>query len=248
MASIIILIITASIRYLLLPRDITIEVEGNEVKKTIVESIKFLKVDKDTRLFAILLFIISLGFSGVGPYNNLILKTSFNLGNNIISYISFTLTILSMIGLMLMPGIIEKIGVAKFNLSLFTVATGSCFILSLVLSTEIFITFLTIRCVFALLIVSSLDSLMMSNIEPKHRDVFAAVKMLVHGISIALGNFIGGQILSIFGYRGNYLYGGVILTCAVSFFYLKVRGIMLNRTIERTCPCHFKTRHIEYKR
>lgn len=248
LSSAIILILTSAIRYVLLPKDITSEVENVEVMRRMGESIKALKSDKYIRLFAILLFINTIGFSAVGPYNNLILKSSFNLGNNIISYITFSLTILSMIGLILMPGIIEKFGVGKFNITIFIISIVSCFILSLISNSELFSFFLIIRGIFVGLIVSSLESLMMSNISIEHRDIFAAVKMLVNGFSIALGNFIGGTILNNWGYRYNYLYGAIVLICATAFFYLKVRGNMENTTINRACPCHFKVRHVEYKR
>lgn len=231
-----------------MPKDITNEVENVEVKRSMRQSIKALKSDKYIRLFAILLFINTIGFSGVGPYNNLILKNSFNLGNNIISYITFSLTILSMIGLILMPGIIEKFGVGKFNITVFIISIVSCFTLSLISNSKLFVLFLIIRGVFVGIIVSSLDSLMMSNISIEHRDIFAAVKMLVHGVSIALGNLIGGTILNNWGYRYNYLYGSVVLICAAAFFYLKVRGNMENTIINRDCPCHFKVKHVEYKK
>ncbi len=246
--SVIILIATSAIRFLLLPKDITNEIENEEVKRSMRKSIKCLKSDKYIRVFAILLFINAIGFSGVGPYNNLILKESFNLSNNIISYITFSLTILGMVGLILMPRIIEKFGVGKFNITIFTIAIVSCFILSIVSSSQLFIFFLIIRGIFVGIIISSLDSLMMSNIDIENRDTFAAVKTLVNGFSIAMGNFIGGTILNNFGYRYNYLYGCIMLICSTLFFYLKVKENMANTTINRSCPCHFKVRNVEYKR
>ncbi|MEG1255914.1 MFS transporter [Clostridium sp.] len=245
---IILILITCAIRHWLLPKESIVEVEREGVKKSIIDSVKFLRIDKNTQLFAVLLFITTMGFSGVGPYNNLILKDSFHIGNNIISYITFGITILSMIGIILMPAIIEKIGVGIFNVIIFIVAIVSCFTLSINLRIQFFIVVLMTRGMFAWLIVSSLDSLMMSNIDIEHRDIFAAVKMLVSGVSLSLGNFIGGWILNNYGYKGNYLYGGFILICGVMFFYIKVKGRMLNRKVNRVCSCHFKSRQIEYKR
>ncbi len=89
---------------------------------------------------------------------------------------------------------------------------------------------------------------MMSNIDIEHRDIFAAVKMLVNGFSVSIGNLIGGTILSNLGYRYNYLYGCTILICGILFFYLKVRVHMTNTIINKCCSCHFKDRHVEYKR
>jgi predicted MFS family arabinose efflux permease len=244
----IILIASSVIRCFMLPKDITNEVENEEVKRSMRKSIKFLKSDKYIRLFATLLFITTIGFSGVGPYNNLILKNSFNLGNNIISYITFSLTILSMLGLILMPSIVERFGVGTFNITIFIIAIISCLILSMVSNSQLFILFLVIRGIFSGLIVSSLDSLMMSNIDIEHRDIFAAVKMLVNGFSVSIGNLIGGTILSNLGYRYNYLYGCTILICGILFFYLKVRVHMTNTIINKCCSCHFKDRHVEYKR
>ncbi len=244
----IILIVSSVIRCFLLPKDITNKVENEEVKRSMRKSIKCLKSDKYIRLFAILLFITTIGFSGVGPYNNLILKNSFNLGNNIISYITFSLTILSMLGLILMPSIVERFGVGTFNITIFIIAIISCLILSMVSSSQLFILFLVIRGIFSGLIVSSLDSLMMSNIDIEHRDIFAAVKMLVNGFSVSIGNLIGGTILNNLGYRYNYLYGCTVLICGILFFYLKVRVHMTNTIINKCCSCHFKDRHVEYKR
>ncbi|MEG2288842.1 MAG: MFS transporter [Clostridium sp.] len=246
--AIILIVIAGAIRYWLLPKDYKCEVDGKQIKKSIKNSIVFLREDKKVQVFSALLFITTIGFSAVGPYNNLILKESFNLGNNIISYITFTLTSLSMIGIVLMPVIIEKIGVSAFNIIIFVIPTVSCFVLSLGLSTKIFIVVLIIRCIFAWIIVSSLDSLMMSNIQSEDRDIFAAVKMLVNGVSVALGNLIGGWILNKYGYRGNYLYGAIILVFGVLFFYIKSRGFMVNAVEKKSCNCSFKSRHIEYRR
>ncbi len=244
----IILIVTSTIRCFLLPKDITNVAENEEVKKSMRETIECLKSDKQIRLFSMLLFINAIGFSGVAPYNNLILKNYFGLGNNIISYITFSLTILSMFGLILMPGIIERMGVKKFNLTVFIIAIISCFMLAVVSSSELFILFLVIRGISVGLIIYSLDSLMMSNIAIEHRDIFASLKMLANGFSLAIGNFLGGTILNNLGYRYNYLYGFIILICATIFFYLKVRIYMTSTTINRSCSCNFKARHIEYKK
>ncbi len=233
---------------LLLPKDITNVAENEEVKKSMRKTIECLKSDKQIRLFSMLLFINAIGFSGVAPYNNLILKNYFSLGNNIISYITFSLTILSMFGLILMPGIIERMGVKKFNLTVFIIAIISCFMLAVVSSSELFILFLVVRGISVGLIIYSLDSLMMSNIAIEHRDIFASLKMLANGFSLAIGNFLGGTILNNLGYRYNYLYGFIILICATIFFYLKVRRYMTSTTINRSCSCNFKARHIEYKK
>ncbi len=72
--------------------------------------------------------------------------------------------------------------------------------------------------------------------------------MLANGFSLAIGNFLGGTILNNLGYRYNYLYGFIILICATIFFYLKVRRYMTSTTINRSCSCNFKARHIEYKK
>jgi len=185
----------------------------------LAQSISAIKQDVSIRRFAILLFLATLSFSGVGPYNNLILKIAFNLKNSSISYISFILTILSMIGIVLMPTIIDKLGVEKFNVIIFAGAIGCCALLSIVSNTNVFIGILITRCIFAFMIASSFESLMMSNIALDKRDVFASVTMLINGVSVALGNFLGGYILNHFGYRANYVYGAVLLIIAVIFFY-----------------------------
>ena len=248
LVSFIMLFITGVARYFLLPRDVTIDVEDGEVKKLLLLSISAVKHDKNIRRFAILLFLTTLSFSGVGPYNNLILKLAFGFRNSIISYISFTLTILSMIGIVLMPTIIEKLGVGKFNLTIFIVAITGCLLLSVIDSPYIFIGILILRCIFTFMIASSLESLMMSNIDLDRRDVFASVKMLVNGLSVALGNFLGGYILNRFGYRANYMYGAILLITAVVFFYLRVRMLLINKTVEKEqCSCHFKKKTMNFK-
>lgn len=147
-----------------------------------------------------------------------------------------------------MPTIIEKVGVERFNLVVFIITIGSCVLLALIDRTELFVGILVIRCIFAFMIACSLESLMMSNIDLNHRDVFASVKMLVNGIAVALGNFFGGFILNHFGYKGNYLYGAIVLTVAVIFFYIKVRNCMANKTVVKDCKCPFKKRSIVYKK
>ncbi|WP_040192483.1 MFS transporter [Clostridium culturomicium] len=235
-------------RYFLLPKDITVDADGGEAKRLLAQSISAIKQDVSIRRFEILLFLATLSFSGVGPYNNLILKIAFNLKNSSISYISFILTILSMIGIVLMPTIIDKLGVEKFNVIIFAGAIGCCALLSIVSNTNVFIGILIIRCIFAFMIASSFESLMMSNIALDKRDVFASVKMLINGVSVALGNFLGGYILNHFGYRANYVYGAVLLIIAVIFFYLRVRKYMANKMVEKAeCNCKFKKKTITFK-
>lgn len=243
LGSFIMLFSTALARYIFLPKDVTVDAENGEVKKLLSLSIGAIKQDLSIRRFAILLFLATLSFAGVGPYNNLILKLAFDLRNSTISYISFGLTILSMIGIVLMPTIVERLGVEKFNLIIFAGAITCCSLLSLIENTNIFIGILIIRCIFAFMIASSLESLMMSNIALDRRDVFASVKMLVNGIAVALGNFLGGYILNNFGYKSNYIYGAVLLIMAVTFFYTRVRKLMTNKRIEKEeCKCKFKKR------
>ncbi|GEM_PF-1006172 len=248
LASSIMLFVTGIARYLLLPKDVTVEAEDGEVKRLLELSLQSVKTDIKIRRFAVLLFLTTLGFAGVGPYSSLILKIAFGLGNNIISYFTFWLTIFSMIGVVLMPTIIEKVGVEIFNLVLFIISIGSCALLALINRTGLFVGILVVRSIFSFMIACSLESLMMSNIDLDHRDVFASVKMLVNGIAVALGNFFGGFILNYFGYRGNYLYGAVILTVAVVFFYTKMRNYMVNKTVSKDCKCPFKRKSIIYKK
>lgn len=246
--SFIMLFSTGLARYFLLPKDITVDAENGEVKRLLSLSIAGVKQDVSIRRFAILLFLASLSFAGVGPYNNLILKIAFHLRNSTISYISFALTILSMVGIVLMPTIIDKLGVEKFNLIIFIGAIGCCGLLSIISNTNMFVGMLIIRCIFAFMISSSLESLMMSNIALDKRDIFASVKMLINGISVALGNFLGGYILNHFGYRVNYIYGAVLLTIAAIFFYLRVRKIMTSKMVEKKeCKCKFKKKTVSFK-
>ncbi len=246
--SFIMLFSTGLARYFLLPKDITVDAENGEVKRLLSLSIAAIKQDVSIRRFAVLLFLASLGFAGVGPYNNLILKVVFHLENSTISYISFALTILSMVGIVLMPTIVDKLGAEKFNLIIFIGAIGGCGLLAAISNTNMFVGMLIIRCIFAFMIASSLESLMMSNIALDKRDVFASVKMLINGISVALGNFLGGYILNHFGYRVNYIYGAVLLTIAVIFFYLRVRKLMINKTVEKKeCKCKFKKKTVSFK-
>lgn len=241
----IMIFITGVGRYFLLPRDIKSKTENIDMKNILVLSIAAIKNDESIRKFAILLFVSTLSFAGVGPYNNLILKISFYLTNSIISYISFALTALSMIGIVLMPTIIEKFGVEKFNLTIFFGAISCCILLSIINNTRIFIGILIVRCIFAFMIASSLESLMMSNISLDRRDVFASIKMLINGIAVALGNFLGGYILNNFGYKFNYIYGAILLSIAVIFFYIKVKRLMTNKILEKEqCGCKFKRRTI----
>ena len=244
----IMLLLTGVMRYILLPKDMKAAADFKNIKNMLKVSTTLIIKDKKIRNFAILLILVVLSFSAVGPYNNLILKISFGLKNELISYISFLLTLLSMLGIIMMPTIIEKFGVEKFNLFIFLGIIISCILLSIIKSTIIFVVLLIIRCIFAFMISSSLESLMMSNINFEHRDIFASVKMLVNGIAVSLGNFIGGIILNNVGYKGNYLYGAIVSVASLVYFYIKVRSYMINKTVVNECKCPFKHKKIEYKK
>ncbi|MPQ44913.1 MFS transporter [Clostridium tarantellae] len=221
--AIVFILITFLIRKFMLPKDIKNVCKCEPVKKSLEKSIKYIKIDKQIRSFSIVLFIISIAFSSVGPYNNLILKEYFFLDNSSISIINFSITVFSTLGLIIMPIIIDKIGKGLFNGIMLIITIISCSLLALSLNKNVFIIILVIRCVFAMITSFTLDSTMMSNIELKYRDVFAGIKLLVNSISIALGNFIGGILLNKIGFKGNYFFGTIFLLLTMIFFFFKVR-------------------------
>ena len=95
---------------------------------------------------------------------------------------------------------------------------------------------------------SSLDSSMMSYIEIENRDVFAGVKLLVNGLSCAIGNFIGGFIIENINFRGIYIYGFVVLILVILMFYLKISKIFGDRAVileryKRNCTCRLRHRY-----
>ena len=247
--SVILILIAFGLRLFLLPRDKRIKADNGLIKSSIINTIKLLKTHKSMKVFALFLFIISIGGSAVWPYNNLILKNEFGLSNTYISIINFIITTLNMIGILIMPAIIEKFGIKKFEvISLIGLASSMLF-LSFNLSTLLFIITLIIRSACACLVGSSLDSSMMSHIELDNRDIFAGVKLLVNGVACAIGNFVGGFIIEKLNFRGIYIYGFSILIIVIFFFYIKVsklfdRSIIIER-YHRNCKCHLRHKYIE---
>ena len=241
------------IRLFLLPKDERIKLEDGEVKEAIGDAVKLLKTHKSIRVFAIFLFIISVGGSAVWPYNNLVMKNYFGLSNTIISIVGFIITTINMIGIMAMPVIIKKIGIKKFEIISLVSLAASMVILTFKLSTIPFVSVLVIRCIFACLVGSSLDSSMMSQIELENRDVFAGVKLLVNGVACAIGNFIGGVIIEKINFRGIYIYGFIVLLVVIAVFYLKVSKIFGDRAIileryNRNCTCKLRHKYVERRR
>ena len=241
------------IRLFLLPKDERIKLEDGEVKESIIDAMKLLKNHKSIRVFAIFLFVISVGGSAVWPYNNLVMKNYFGLSNTILSIIGFIITTINMIGITAMPIVIKKIGIKKFELIALISLASSMFILIFKLSTIPFITILILRSTFACLVGSSLDTSMMSYIELENRDVFAGVKLLVNGVACAIGNFIGGFIIENLNFRGIYVYGFSVLIIVIGMFYLKVSKIFGNRAIileryNRNCTCRLRHKYIERRR
>lgn len=249
--SVILILFAFTLRLFLLPRDERIKPDNGMIKKSIVNTFSLLKTHKSMRIFAIFLFIITIGGSAVWPYNNLVLKNQFGLSNTYISIINFIITTLNMIGILIMPSIIEKFGMKKFEiLSLLSLA-ASMLLLGFRLSKIFFIILLIIRGASACLVGSSLDSSMMSNIELDNRDVFAGVKLLVNGIASAIGNFIGGFIIKNINFRGIYIYGFCVLIIVISFFYIKVcklfdHSIIIER-YHRNCKCRLRHKYIQRK-
>lgn len=242
------LIITFLMRWFLLPKDKRERHDEKAMRRSISNAVEFIKEDKKVRIFAIFLFLMSLGFGAVGPFNNLVLQKYFLYENSTISIFVFISTVLSMIGLLVMPMITEKISRNTFDGTLFLIAIATCFILVLPLNRIGFASVLLIRNIFTLLIVSSIDESMMSHMELDFRDVFAGLKLLVNGLSMALGNFIGGFILNNFGYRVNYFYGGFILTILIVLFYFKLKVFFVNKKHVKKCCCHMNRHHVPIRR
>ncbi|MDZ4993761.1 MFS transporter [Clostridium perfringens] len=240
------------IRLFLLPKDKRIKSDSKVVNKALKNALTLFKTHKRIRVFAMFLFILSVGGSAIWPYNNLILKNQFNLNNTIISIINFIITSLNMVSITLMPMVIEKLGIRKFELLAMLGIVLSTFFLSLGLPTVIFIVALICRAASACLVGSSLDSSMMSHIELENRDIFAGVKLLVNGLSSSIGNFIGGLIIDKLTYRGIYVYGFVLMIITTLVFYLKVtkyfdEEIHIKMLKERHCKCHMRYTYVQRK-
>lgn len=246
--SMVLLIVTFIIRFFFLPKDDREIPKRGAIGESVKNTLGLLKEDKKIQTFSVLLFLLSVGGSAIWPFNNLIMKDTFLLSNTTISIIGFVITTLNMIGLMNMPFLIEKFSISTLEIGLFIILTISNFSLSLKLNSLFFTGILIIRCLSAGLIGSSIDSSMMSHIELENRDIFAGVKILVNGIAVAIGNFVGGMLLNKFNYRINYIYGGVFLILSIIFFYFKVINYLNNREISKDCNCHFKHQHVQYKR
>lgn len=241
-SSFIVVVLGTAARYFLLPKMPKVIPLVKEGGGSLSEIIKIIKGSNKIRKFSGLLFLVTLSFGGVGPYNNLILKNQFGFTNSVISYITFVITFLSMGAIIFMPYIIEVIGVEWFNKISFISVIASCFLLSIINNPVIFTIVLVVRCVFALLVCSSLDCIMMSSIDPNERDVFASIKILSNGISSAAGNFIGGEILNYIGYRFNYIFGGGVILLSLIFFLSRVRTLMTVERIDDGCNCRMKNR------
>lgn len=247
--SIILLIATFIIRLLLLPKDERVSAEKGEVRTTVNNAVNLLKNDKKIKIFASLLFLLTLGGTIVCPFNNLILKQEFLLENNIISIIGFIITMLNMTGLTLMPWLIEKFTINKIVKVLFVILSTTTLTISFRVTAYIYIPVIIVRYFSAGLIGSSLDSSMMSNIVCEDRDVFAGVKILVNGIAGALGNFIGGYIINTFRYNFNFLITGILCTISASFFYIKVKKYLEEEVdVEHKKCCRYKHQYVLNKR
>lgn len=247
--SMILLGVTFCIRFFLLPKDERLRSEKGEVKETVNNAVGLLKKDRKIKIFATSLFLLTLGGTIVCPFNNLVLKQEFLLGNNVISIIGFSITMLNMTGLTLMPWLIEKFTVNKMEKVLFIVLVIMTFSMSLKVTVVIYTAIILVRYFAAGLIGSTLDSSMMSHIACDDRDVFAGVKLLVNGIAGAMGNFIGGYIISTFSYRYNFLVGACLCTVSATFFYFKVTEHLKDKIEckDEKC-CRFKYHYAIQKR
>ena len=238
------------IRLFLLPKDERVKLDNGEIKEVIIDTKKLVKNHKSIRIFAMFLFIISVGGSAAWPYNNLIMKNYFGLNNTALSIVAFIITTINMIGIMSMPVIIKKIGIKKFEIISLLSLTLSMLLLTFRLSRIPFVSILIMRSIFACLVGSSLDSSMMSQIELENRDVFAGVKLLVNGIASSIGNFIGGYIIENINFRGIYVYGFSVLVIVIAVFYLKVSKIFGDRSMileryNKNCTCRLRHKYIE---
>lgn len=245
-------IVAFFIRLFLLPKDERISREKRGINNALKDAFILIKSHKRIRVFALFLFILSVGGSAIWPYNNLILKRQFNLSNTILSMINFIITSINMTSITLMPMIIEKVGIKRFEtISMGCIALSTIF-LSFRLSTLTFVIVLICRATSACLVGSSLDSSMMSHIEFENRDVFAGVKLLVNGVSCSIGNFIGGFIINRITYRGIYVYGFLLILCSIIIFYLFVTKYLDSKLhIEfikkRNCRCNLRYIYIQRK-
>ncbi|MGB9809593.1 MAG: MFS transporter, partial [Caldanaerobacter sp.] len=195
-------------------------------KKGLVESFKE-QLNSKIITLTLYLFLMGIAFSLVIPFQNVIIKFTTGWHDEAVSYVLTANGIILFFASIIMPWLINEVGVIRSYYYVYAINIGMAFILYFKMLPIAFVLIFLLRSGSFTLFLNMVDSQTMSAVEEDKRDFFGGARTFLRSIGGAIGSFIAGYVIQ----RGKstfpFLITSLILLISFVYFEFLVKPIFV---------------------
>jgi predicted MFS family arabinose efflux permease len=200
--------------------------KGKEERKGLVEGLKE-HLNSKIIILTLYLFLMGIVFSLVIPFQNVIIKFTTGWHDEAVSYILTANGIILFFASIIMPWLINELGVIRSYYYVYAINIGLAFILYFKMVPIAFGLIFLLRSGSFTLFLNMVDSQTMSAVEESKRDFFGGARTFLRSIGGAIGSFAAGYMIQ----RGKstivFLITSVILLISFVYFEFLVKPIFI---------------------
>lgn len=176
-----------------------------------------------------IIFLSGVIFGLLNPYLNVILKYRYGMGDGAISWLLTVSGLFLFAGSLLLPQMIERLGIRKSFGLLFAGNAAFAFLLALAVPAPVFSALLLLRGGMFSMLNNAIESESMSAVPEEYRNLFAGVKTIARSGGNALAAYGTGWMLAASQYRLPFLLAGAFLIAGFVLYRLTVLPILERR-------------------
>lgn len=178
-------------------------------------------------ILTLYLFLMGMVFSIVIPFQNVIIKFTTGWHDEAVSYVLTANGIILFFASIIMPWLINELGVIRSYYYVYAINIGLAFILYFKMLPIAFVLIFLLRSGSFTLFLNMVDSQTMSAVEEDKRDFFGGVRTFLRSIGGAIGSFIAGYVIQ----RGKstlpFLITSLVLLISFVYFEFLVKPIFI---------------------
>jgi predicted MFS family arabinose efflux permease len=178
-------------------------------------------------ILTLYLFLMGMVFSVVIPFQNVIIKFTTGWHDEAVSYVLTANGIILFFASIIMPWLINELGVIRSYYYVYAINIGLAFILYFKMLPIAFVLIFLLRSGSFTLFLNMVDSQTMSAVEEDKRDFFGGARTFLRSIGGAIGSFIAGYVIQ----RGKstlpFLITSLVLLISFVYFEFLVKPIFI---------------------
>ncbi|OEF99260.1 hypothetical protein BHF71_09275 [Vulcanibacillus modesticaldus] len=220
-----IILSVALIRGILLPQEKDSDVNTSHI----LSFEKFTKQIKNRNLwlFSTFTLLIGVSYAFVIPFLNIIVKFRYGWNDEPVSIVLTINGLFLFIGSILLPYILEKIGLEKTYFFVFLSNVLMSIVLYLSMPIYLFIPLLLLRGGSFTMLNNIVESQTMQSIEEDERNLFAGMRAVLRSLGSAVAMYLAGIILSDKNYYLPFLLSGAFILIGYIYFLVFIKPIIV---------------------